>query len=186
MMIEKKIKKYLLNQPEINFFRKNDSGSEYFTVGKSIIRLSNHVTVSNNKPDTLNIVVTGENFVVMYGNRVIIVNDYPAFKNFLKWHIQMCDCFKDIIQNGLAKPKRMVSAVYQTNPTATEVVSSTEESVIPYTRTSNTLRVYGRIFDLSLLREKQKDGIEKMLQDGSLPNAEKVENVINAYIRQIQ
>ena len=100
-----KIKKYLLRHKQINFYKKNNSGSEYYQVGNSIIRVSDHVAISNNRPDTLNIVVNGDNFVVMYGNRIINVNDYEDFKKFLKYHIQMCDCFKDLINKGLSRTK---------------------------------------------------------------------------------
>ena len=100
-----KIKKYLLRHKEINFYKKNNSGSEYYKVGNSIIRVSDHVAISNNEPDTLNIIVNGDNFVVMYGNRIINVNDYEDFKKFLKYHIQMCDCFKDLINKGLSRTK---------------------------------------------------------------------------------
>lgn len=101
-MIEK-IKKYLLRHKEINFFKKNDSGSEYYRVGNSIIRVSDHIPISDNQPDTLNIVVSENSFVVMFGNRIINVNDYNDFKTFLKYHIKMCDCFKELINKGLGR-----------------------------------------------------------------------------------
>ena len=102
MMIDK-VKKYLLRHNEINFYKKNDSGSEYYRVGNSIIRVSDHIATSRNDPDTLNIVVSGDNFIVMFGNKIINVNDYNEFKMFLKYHIKMCDCFKDIINVGLGR-----------------------------------------------------------------------------------
>lgn len=177
MMIEKKIKRFLLSQPEINFFNKNESGSEYYKVGESIIRVSDHVAIKNNQPDVLNIIVTGENFVVMYGNRLINVNDYNGFKSFLKYHIQMCDCFKDLIHKGLG---------YKTNtkPYVPSVKTSPAKSKCSYTRTPNTLRVFGKIFDLSLLNDKQKNGIETQLQDGTLPTAKHVAKIIDSYCRQ--
>lgn len=98
-----KVKKYLLRHNEINVYKKNNSGSEYYRVGNSIIRVSDHIPISNNQPDVLNIVVSGDNFVVMYGNKVINVNDYNEFKTFLKYHIKMCDCFKDLINAGLGR-----------------------------------------------------------------------------------
>lgn len=102
MMIDK-VKKYLLRHDEINVYKKNCSGSEYYRVGNSIIRVSDHIPINNNQPDVLNIVVSGDNFVVMYGNKIINVNDYNEFKAFLKYHIKMCDCFKDIINAGLGR-----------------------------------------------------------------------------------
>ncbi len=98
-----KVKKCLLRHDEINIYKKNCSGSEYYRVGNSIIRVSDHITVSNNQPDVLNIVVSGDNFVVMHGNKIINVNDYNELKTFLKYHIKMCNCFKDIINSGLKR-----------------------------------------------------------------------------------
>ena len=101
-----KVKKYLLRHEQINIYKKNESGSEYFRVGNSIIRVSGHVATSRNDPDTLNIVVCEDNFIVMFGNKIINVNDYNEFKTFLKYHIKMCDCFKDIINAGLGRKSK--------------------------------------------------------------------------------
>lgn len=98
-----KVKKYLLRHDEINIYKKNCSGSEYYRVGNSIIRVSDHIPTSDNQPDVLNIIISGDNFIVMYGNKIINVNDYNDFKIFLKYHIKMCDCFKDIINAGLGR-----------------------------------------------------------------------------------
>lgn len=103
MMMIDKVKKYLLRHDEINVYKKNCSGSEYYRVGNSIIRISDHISINNNQPDVLNIVVSGDNFVVMYGNKIINVNDYNELKSFLKYHIKMCDCFKYIINAGMGR-----------------------------------------------------------------------------------
>lgn len=115
MMMINKVKKYLLRHSEINFYRKNSSGSEYYKVGNSIIRVSDHVTTSNNYPDTLNIVVSGDNFIVLFGNKIINVNNYEDFKKFLKYHIQMCDCFKDIINKGLGRKETPVKKIVKSD-----------------------------------------------------------------------
>lgn len=125
MMIEK-IKRYLLRHKEINFYKKNDSGSEYYRVGNSIIRVSDHVPTSNNQPDNLSIIVSGNNFVVMYGNKLINVNDYNEFKVFLKYHIKMCDCFKDLINKGLNRTSTDYIAREEKKPLITKTENSLE------------------------------------------------------------
>lgn len=84
-------------------------------VGNSIIRVADHVTTSNNYPDTLNIVVSGDNFIVLFGNKIINVNNYEDFKKFLKYHIQMCDCFKDIINRGLGRKKTPAKKIIESD-----------------------------------------------------------------------
>lgn len=165
-----KVKKYLLRHNEINFYKKNDSGSEYYKVGNSIIRVSDHITVSNNRPDTLNIVVNGDNFVVMYGNRIINVNDYEDFKKFLKYHIQMCDCFKDLINKGLfgtEDPKPVCPRV--SKPKITPVEGK---------------RVFlwkGEGFDVSDLTTSQVDSLYALDANHSFPRRESVLKAIESY-----
>lgn len=93
-----KIRRFLLRHEEIVQYKKRESGSEYFKVGNSKIRLSDHIATSLNDPSTLNIIVNDDNFVVTYGNRIVINNDYNEFKGFLKYHIKMCQCFKSLFR----------------------------------------------------------------------------------------
>ena len=165
-----KVKKYLLRHDQINVYKKNESGSEYFRVGNSIIRVSDHVAVSNNRPDTLNIVVNGDNFVVMYGNRIINVNDYEDFKKFLKYHIQMCDCFKDLINKGLfgtEDPKPMCPRV--SKPKITPV----EGKKMFFWK--------GEGFDVSDLTARQVESLYSMDAHHSFPRREGVVKTIESY-----
>lgn len=165
-----KVKKYLLRHNEINFYKKNNSGSEYYKVGNSIIRVSDHVAVNKNKPDTLNIIVNGDNFVVMYGNRIINVNDYEDFKKFLKYHIQMCDCFKDLINKGLSRtedPKPVCPRVSKPKITPVE-----EKRVFVWK---------GEEFDVSDLTVSQVNSLYAFDANHSFPKRESVVKTIESY-----
>lgn len=166
-----KVKKYLLRHDQINVYKKNESGSEYFRVGNSIIRVSDHVAVSNNRPDTLNIIVNGDNFVVMYGNRIINVNDYEDFKKFLKYHIQMCDCFKDLINKNLfgTENSKLTYRPRVSKPKITPVEGK---------------RVFlwkGEGFDVSDLTTSQIESLYSMDANHSFPKRECVLKTIESY-----
>lgn len=163
-----KVKKYLLRHDQINIYKKNESGSEYFRVGNSIIRVSDHVATSRNDPDTLNIVVSGDNFIVMFGNKIINVNDYNAFKSFLKYHIQMCDCFKDIINKGLGRQSKDYIAKEKKKKALPTVSLKTKVTVSPHDP-----RLEG-------LTAKQIDGLVTMLFNSEIAAAK----TINVYRKQ--
>lgn len=95
-----KIRKYLLRHEEITPLKKNKSGSEYFQVSNSKIRLSNHISTAPSRPDQLNIIVNKDCFVAFLGNQLINVNDYELFKQYIKHHILICDTLKHWIGQG--------------------------------------------------------------------------------------
>ena len=178
-----KVKKYLLRHNEINVYKKNCSGSEYYRVGNSIIRVSDHIPISNNQPDVLNIVVSGDNFVVMYGNKIINVNDYNEFKAFLKYHIKMCDCFKDIINAGLGRR----SNDYIARESKKTKKKRNEEDLVltlPVITGLRTFNYKGEEFDMSDLTDKQVFSLNSMFSNGSLSRRESLIKVLNNYRKQ--
>ena len=166
-----KVKKYLLRHSEINFYKKNASGSEYYKVGNSIIRVSNHITTGNNYPDTLNIIVNNDNFIVFYGNRLINVNNYEEFKKFLKYHIQMCDCFKDLINKGLERGATYIERITE------EEIQPQMKIVAPQKKTK-VIFYKGERIDVSDLTEKQYKGIISMQNHGNFKTRDKLDKQI--------
>lgn len=183
-----KVKKYLLRHNEINFYKKNESGSEYYRVGNSIIRVSDHVATSRNDPDTLNIVVSGDNFVVMFGNKIINVNDYDEFKKFLKYHIQMCDCFKDLINKGLGRTSKspetlIVQKTFKTDNPFKELTKS-ELRALPIDKVMPYIHPELHNFDLSGLTAKQILGLSSMVSHGKLASKEAIQKNIDCMLSQ--
>lgn len=153
-----KVKKYLLRHSEIERYNKNESGSEYFKVGSSKIRVSDHLATSLNDPTTLNIVVNDDQFVVFYGNKLININDYEEFKRFLKYHIQMCGCFKTLIKKATEAMKK----------------STTSENPILQTNQcgQQTLIFKGEEIDVSDIASHRIQGIQSMIAHGCFPRKE--------------
>lgn len=131
-----KIKKFLLRHEEIVQYKKCESGSEYFKVGNSKIRLSDHIATSVNDPSTLNIIVNGDSFVVAYGNKIIINNDYNEFKGFLKYHIKMCQCFKSLFKK-LSKRKSTVSNNINVSSLTNKQISALQKMISHYNSQNN-------------------------------------------------
>ena len=182
MMMIDKVKKYLLRHNEINVYKKNCSGSEYYRVGNSIIRVSDHIPISNNQPDVLNIVVSDNNFVVMYGNKIINVNDYNEFKTFLKYHIKMCDCFKDIINAGLGRQ----SNDYIARETRNSKKKRNEENLTltpPVITGLRTFNYKGEEFDVSDLTNQQVSLLNSQLAHSLIPRRESLIKSLNSFRR---
>ena len=178
MMIDK-VKKYLLRHDEINVYKKNCSGSEYYRVGNSIIRVSDHIPISNNQPDVLNIVVSGDNFVVMYGNKIINVNDYNEFKAFLKYHIKMCDCFKDIINAGLGRQSNDYIARESKKSKKRKEMGL---DLTPPAITGMRKFIYnGEEFDVSDLTNGQVSILHSQLAHGLIPRRESLIKSLNSF-----
>lgn len=137
MMIEK-IKKYLLRQPDIEFYSKHDSESEYFKLGNTKIRVSNHYATSLNEPTTLNIIVDGDFFNVVYVNTPIPIRNYEELKGFIKF-------FKPV-SNGLTRYIR------STNRKSTKSVSTNTQ------QTTNNKK-NSKKEDLKAFVEENKEGL---------------------------
>lgn len=107
-----KIKKYLLKTLHVTEFKENSSGSTYYKVENVKIRVSDHFATSMCLPNTLNIVVNNDNFVVVYGNKPIAVNNYTELKNFLKYFTLMGSSMKSFIPKATKKkPKKAETKV---------------------------------------------------------------------------
>lgn len=136
-----KIRKFLLRHKEIVQYKKCESGSEYFKVGNSKIRLSDHIATSLNDPSTLNIIVNDDNFVITYGNRIIINNDYNEFKGFLKYHIKMCQCFKPLFKK-LSKKTVIAEPIAKNTSENIDVSSLTNKQVKAIQKMISTFNVH--------------------------------------------
>lgn len=161
MMIDK-VKKYLLRHSEIEHYNKNESGSEYFKVGSSKIRVSDHLATSLSDPTTLNIIVNGDQFVVFYGNKLININDYEEFKKFLKYHIQMCGCFKNLI-------KKATEAMKKSKPAEVTPAVKTTVVIEPVSPGQKTILFKGEEVDVSDIASHRLPGIQSMIAHGCFP-----------------
>ena len=100
MMLDK-IARYISRQEEIQMIKVNPSGSRYFKVGSVKIRLSDHFSITILPPKTLNIVCGAkDSFVVVYGNKIVPIKDYPHLRQWLRNFIMMADILKPLVKES--------------------------------------------------------------------------------------
>ena len=79
----------------------NPSGSRYFKVWSVKIRLSDHFSITILPPKTLNIVCGAkDSFVVVYGNKIVPIKDYPHLRQWLRNFIMMADILRPLVKES--------------------------------------------------------------------------------------
>lgn len=92
-MIADKICRYLSRLDGVEVANTNESGSHYFNAPGVKIRVSDHISFSYNPTTTLNIVCDRltDSFAVLYGSRIIPIQNYTQLKELLRNFILVCD-----------------------------------------------------------------------------------------------
>lgn len=158
---EEKIKKYLLKQPVISFFKKNDSGSEYYQCYHSLIRLSDHIPYRINLPEILNIIVNKDTFAILYGGKLINLNDYDEFKKFIKHFILIQEVTTASIKSHYNKVENA------------ECLIPKDENIINY------IRFKGQLFNVSNLTCKQINNINNRIKANQICSNKELITAIN-------
>lgn len=109
---------------------------------------------------------------------IINVNDYKEFKSFLKYHIKMCDYFKDIIKNGLSKNPVISGPKKSLKLSKKELQKVSIETILPY--------INPKLHDFNLegLNAKQILGISSMIDHRSLSTKDAIQKNIDSMIKQ--
>lgn len=143
-MVRKKIENYLLKQEGVSLHKQSETGSVYFKVGSSKIRLADHMCSAFNEPKTLEILlpVNGESFVLAIGGRIVVMKNYNKLREYIKSFCLTAICTKPIQVTKIEKK--------------VEVIVKNESSL-----------------SLEGLSEKQKAGVAKMLDDMRAMNKRK-------------
>lgn len=93
-----KIDKLLLSFPEVEFDVQANTGSRYYRIqGDTYIRLANHIRTTGNKASYINIIISGDNFCVFYGNKLIDIPNIFRLKRWLKNIIPVVNTLKNTI-----------------------------------------------------------------------------------------
>lgn len=97
--MKKKIENYLLKQEGVSFHKQSDSGSVYYKVGSSKIRIADHMCPAFNDPRVLEIIipVVGESFVLIIGSKVVVMNNYDKLREYIRAFCLTALCTKPII-----------------------------------------------------------------------------------------
>ena len=165
MQLIDKIRRYLLKQPGLKFFKKNDSGSEYFTYNNTIIRLSDHVTYNTMQRRELNIIVNKNTFCILYNSRLINLNDYEEFKSFIKSYVILYDAFATM------ELKRVGDV------DVSEVVPKTNHLY-------KFIKFNDKLYNVSDLSHAQAGEISTRITNKQIPTEIVLYNLINEYRKQ--
>lgn len=123
-----KIRRFLLRQPSITFFKKNESGSEYYKVKDCLIRLSNHRASTPCPAQNLDIIVNEDMFVVFWLGQLETIRTYDELKERIKTYVRDGDKINKyissriaVIRNSIKQSEKVVekiveNVVYITNP----------------------------------------------------------------------
>lgn len=97
-MVRRKIDNYLLKQEGVTFHKQSDSGSTYYKVGSTRIRVSDHLCSAFNDPNTLEILipVNSESITLIIGGRIAIMKNYNKLKEYIKSFCLTALCTKPI------------------------------------------------------------------------------------------
>lgn len=183
-----KIRKYILRNPHISFFKRNESGSEYFKVeDKYKIRLSDHQASSLSLPNTLNIMVNErDEITVMIANKPYHY-EYKDLKELIKHYHILAPIF---IPNAkkvakVAKPKvvekiveKIVYVKVSNNEPNIEKVS-TNLPIID--EKSKTIEYLGYRVNCSHLKEKNWNSLKTILTLATPKDVQAFTNTLKAY-----
>lgn len=114
-MVIDKVINYLSRQDGVEVVNTNDSGSHYFRVGATKIRVSDHFATSLNSPQTLNVVCTKDIFVATYGNKLLPVGNYQSLCSLLRNFVMVCDILKPLtkIHEEVVEVEKIVEKVVE-------------------------------------------------------------------------
>lgn len=163
-----KIKRFLLRQKGVEFIKKSEqSSSLYFAVGDRTIRVSDHIPISQCRPDELHILVAvnSECFTILVNNRVAIIPNYNKLKEYIKFYI---------LTVGVMG--RTVYSVVTKEVTVKRVQEVTKEIVVPVYKEVDEIDTKAKklLTDYNRLCPQHRQSILNML--GQLVNAKASKN----------
>lgn len=174
-----KIRKFLLEQSEITFFKKNQSGSEYFQFENVLIRLSNHMTKSNNKCKTFNIIVNGDIFMAFFNNMPLKkIQTYDDFETRFMHYVEAYDNINEIYVQSIKQ--ELMSATKTSTPKKKKTPKKKEEAI--FDELSKTMIYLGETFDCAYTSDRHWEAIKKHFKSEYRPTTlEKTKNTLKGY-----
>ena len=179
-----KIRKYILRNPHISFFKRNESGSEYFKVeDKYKIRLSDHQASSLSLPNTLNIMVNErDEITVMIANKPYHY-EYKDLKELIKHYHILAPIFIPNVKKvaKVAKPK-VVEKIVEKIVYVDRLVSTNVNSNLPIIdEVSKIITYLGYRVNCITLGNKQWNGIKSIFTNKTPKNLQAFCNVVKTY-----
>lgn len=141
-MIRKKIENYLLKQEGVSFQKQSESGSTYYKIGSSRIRLADHLCSTFSDPKVLEILipVTGESFVLAIGGRIVVMKNYNKLREYIRSFCLTALCTKPITVTKIEKK----AEVEVKNETNVSFEGLTEKQIVGFAKMLNDIREQNR------------------------------------------
>lgn len=80
----KKVERYILKQEGVSIYKEHESGSVYYKVGSQKIRVSNHQNFNFYVPNVLEVIISGnDDIILIIGGKFAVIN-YAKFKEFIR------------------------------------------------------------------------------------------------------
>lgn len=80
----KKVERYILKQEGVSIYKEHKSGSVYYKVGSQKIRVSNHQNFNFYVPNVLEVIISGnDDIILIIGGKFAVIN-YAKFKEFIR------------------------------------------------------------------------------------------------------
>lgn len=140
-MVRKKVENYLLKQEGVSLHKQSESGSTYFKVGSSMIRLADH-TCPINEPKTLNILLpaTGESFVLVIGGRIVVIKNYNKLREYIRSFCLTAICTNPIT---ITKIEKKVEVIVK-NETPVSFEGLSEKQITGFAKMLNDIRAQNK------------------------------------------
>lgn len=186
----KKIKRFLLRQPNISFYKKNESGSEYYKIKDCLIRLSDHRASAPSPAQNLDIIVNDDMFVVFWLGQLENVRTYDELKQRIKDYIRDSEKISRYIGGYLAsmrskmKQEKVVEKVvekivYVEKVPTTNITTNSNLPVID--EESKTIEYLGYRVNCSPLKEKSWSNLKIILTTHAPKDVQKFTNVLKTF-----
>lgn len=168
-----KIRRFLLRQSGITFFKKNESGSEYYKVKDCLIRLSNHRASAPCPAQNLDIIVNEDMFVVFWLGQLETIKTYDELKERIKTYVRDGDKINKYISARIAtiKQEKVIEKVVYVEPKQVPIIDE-ESKIIEY---------FGYRVNCSHLKAKNWNSLASIIKHGTPKNLQAFCNVISSY-----
>lgn len=97
MDLQTEIRKYILDQPNVKFYKESPGGSEYFRIHNYLIRLSNHLNTYYNNLNSLNIIINNNDEITFIVTNKTYHVTYETLKERIRNYVIFAEMFRPVI-----------------------------------------------------------------------------------------
>lgn len=176
-----KIRRFLLRQSGITFFKKNESGSEYYKVKDCLIRLSNHRASAPCPAQNLDIIVNEDMFVVFWLGQLETIRTYDELKERIKTYVRDGDKINKYISARMAVIRNSIKQSTEKVVENIVYVISPNSNLPIIDEESKTVEYLGYRVNCSILRPKTWNSLKSTLINSTPKTSTAFDKVISSY-----